>query len=132
MVRAARKNKSLNKQLKTIVIAVVAILAIAGGVVGAVIANSPAHKVSSTLNAQHQLSDIKYNGQNGQNALDLLKKHADVTLKHYSFGDLVTSINGVAGNGPKYWTFYLNGKMAQVGAESYTTKSSDKIEWKLQ
>jgi hypothetical protein len=44
----------------------------------------------------------------------------------------VTSIDGTFGNGPKYWTFYVNGKQADVGASSYVTKSSDNIMWKLQ
>ena len=117
---------------KNIIIGAAAVVAIAGGVVGAVIANSPSHKVSTVVNAQHQTTDIKYNGQEGQNALALLKKHATVTVRHYSFGDQVTSINGTEGNGPKYWSFYVNGKMADVGAGAYITKDSDKIEWKLQ
>lgn len=123
---------SSRANIKKTAVAIVVAVAVAGGVVGAVVANSPSHKVSTTTNAQNQITDIKYNGQNGQDALALLKKHADVTLKHYSFGDLVTSINGTPGNGPKYWTFYANGKMAQVGAGSYITKNSDKLEWKLQ
>jgi hypothetical protein len=110
----------------------VAAIAIAGGITGAVIANSPSHKVSTVVNAQHQTTYIKYNGQNGQNALALLKKHATVTVKHYSFGDQVVSINGTAGSGPKYWSFYINSKMADIGAGNYITKNSDKIEWKLQ
>jgi len=55
-----------------------------------------------------------------------------VQTKHYSFGDMVVSVNGTPGTGPKYWTFYINGKMAEVGAGSYTTKASDVISWKLQ
>lgn len=96
------------------------------------IANSPAHKVHAVLNAQHQTTQLSYQGQNGITALSLLKKHAVVQTKHYSFGDLVTSINGTPGNGPKYWTFYLNGKQASVGAGAYISKSTDAITWKLQ
>jgi hypothetical protein len=62
----------------------------------------------------------------------LLEKHATIQAKHYSFGYFVTSIDGVVGNGPKYWTFYVNGKEASVGASSYVTKNSDRINWKLQ
>lgn len=98
----------------------------------AYVANSPSHKVIAVTNAQHQLTQLSYRGHSGQNALALLKKHADVQTKHYSFGDLVTTINGIKGAGPKYWTFYVNGKMAQVGAGSYTTKSTDTLMWKLQ
>jgi hypothetical protein len=82
--------------------------------------------------SQSQTTNVKYQGIAGQNALDLLKRYAVVETKHYSFGDLVTAINGTPGNGPKYWSFYVNGKLADVGAGVYVTKDSDQIEWKLQ
>lgn len=96
------------------------------------VANAPSHKVSVVTNAQHQVTQLSYQGQVGQNALALLKKHATAQTKHYSFGDQVTTINGVKGVGPKYWTFYINGKMAQVGAGAYATKATDTLTWKLQ
>lgn len=98
----------------------------------AYVANSPSHKVTAVTNAQHQLTQLSYKGQAGQNALALLKKHATITTKHYSFGDMVTSVNGVNGTGSKYWTFYINGKMAEVGASSYTAKNGDTLMWRLQ
>ena len=117
--------------LKTNIIVVVLIAALGlGG--WAYIANSPSHKVDVVTNAQHQLTQLSYKGQSGQNALALLKKHATVATKHYSFGDMVTSVNGVNGTGPKYWTFYINGKMAEVGAGSYVTKNGDTLMWRLQ
>jgi len=117
--------------IKIIVASVVALAAIGGGS-WAYVSNSPSHKVTAVVNAQHQLTQLSYQGQQGQNALQLLKKHATVQTKRYSFGDLVTAINNVAGNGPKYWTFYVNGKQASVGAGAYATKNSDLIMWKLQ
>jgi hypothetical protein len=110
----------------------VAIVAIGGFGSWAYIANSPSHKVDAVVTAQHQTTQLSYQGQDGVNALTLLKKHAAITTKHYSFGDEVVAINGTTGNGPKYWTFYVNGKEANVGAGSYTTKASDMIMWKLQ
>ncbi|MGA3150525.1 MAG: DUF4430 domain-containing protein [Candidatus Saccharimonadales bacterium] len=83
-------------------------------------------------NSQSQTTEISYKGENGKDALTLLKQHAQVQTKHYSFGDFVVSINGIAGNGPKYWTFYINGKEASVGAGAYITKNSDILDWKLQ
>lgn len=96
------------------------------------IVNAPSRQVDIVTNAQHKVTQLSYRGQAGQNALDLLKKHATVQTKHYSFGDQVVSINDTSGNGPKYWTFYINGKMADVGAGSYTTKDTDTLLWKLQ
>ncbi|HET9721529.1 MAG TPA: DUF4430 domain-containing protein [Candidatus Saccharimonadales bacterium] len=124
--------RTVPSKLKTLIVALAIVIVGAGGAAIAVVSNSPQHKVGTTLNSQQQLTDIKYNGQSGVDALTLLKKHAQVQAKHYSFGDLVTSINGSKGTGPKYWTFYANGKESMVGASVYVTKNSDKLEWKLQ
>ncbi|MDB5184975.1 MAG: hypothetical protein JWN38_783 [Candidatus Saccharibacteria bacterium] len=117
--------------LKTKVTIVVAVVVIIGAGVG-VVAHNHAGTVKTVTNSQRQLTQISYNGKKGVTAYALLQKYATVQAKHYSFGDLVTAVNGVAGNGPKYWTFYVNGKQANVGASAYVTKDSDKIMWKLQ
>lgn len=123
----------LVKSKLNVIVGIVVILAIAAGLGSwAYIANTPSHKLSVVVNSQNQLSEVSYKGQAGVNALSLLERHAKVGIKHYSFGDFVTSINGVVGSGPKYWTFYLNGKEAAMGAGSYITKNSDNITWKLQ
>ena len=100
------------------------------GIAGVVDSQDAKTRAQITIQ-QSQTTDVAYRGVEGQNALALLKKYATVETKHYSFGDLVTSINGTKGTGPKYWSFYLNGKMAEVGAGAYTTHSSDNIEWRL-
>lgn len=117
---------------KNKLIALVAAILIVGGGVGIWSHRQNPYHVQVSTNSQHQTTNIKYDGQSGVDALTLLKKHADVKTKHYSFGDLVASINGTPGNGPKYWIFYVNGKESLVGAGSYITKSSDKLEWRLQ
>lgn len=114
-------------------VAVVAIVVVAGTVgAGVAIHDKNNGDVQTASNTQHQLTQISYNGQTGINALALLQKHATVQTKKYSFGLFVESIDGVTGNGPKYWTFFVNGKEASTGASSYITKSSDRITWKLQ
>lgn len=130
MSRSTQQGKT---NLQSLIVAAAAVVAVVGvGGIWATVANSPSHKVDSVVNSQGKTTQLSYQGQEGKNALALLKQHATVQTKHYSFGDLVTSINGTAGNGPKYWTFYVNGKQASVGAGSYVTKDSDKIMWKLQ
>lgn len=124
MGRTAQSAKS-----KIITLALVVLIAIAG-VGGAAISNRASR--AQIQSQSNQTVDVKYKGREGQTALDLLKKYATVQTKHYSFGDQVTSINGTVGNGPKYWSFYLNGKLANVGAGAYKTHDSDNIEWKLQ
>jgi len=117
--------------LKTNILAVAVIAALGFGS-WAYIANQPNHKVSIITNAQHQTTQLSYHGQTGQTALALLKTHAAILTKHYSFGDMVTTIDGTKGTGPRYWTFYVNGKQAQVGAGTYITKNTDMLSWKLQ
>ena len=124
-----RAAQLLKTKLWLVVIIVVALAGVGGGIWA--YSNNPGN-VHTTLNSQKQTTQISYQGQNGVNALTLLKKYATVKTKHYSFGDMVTSIDGTVGNGPKYWTFYVNNKEASVGAGSYTTKNSDTITWKLQ
>lgn len=75
---------------------------------------------------------IKYNGQEGKNALELLKAKYTVETKSYgSAGEFVESINGVKPDTKHFWKFFVNGKSASVGAGSYITKSADVLEWKL-
>jgi hypothetical protein len=115
-----------------VLLTIVAVIIVAAGISTGIYAHDRQGNVQTITNAQHQITQISYNGQNGVNAYVLLQKHATVQAKHYSFGYLVTSIDGVIGNGPKYWTFYVNGKEAAVGASLYITKNSDTISWKLQ
>jgi hypothetical protein len=122
-------NRAVLNKTNIIIAAIVAVIGLSAGTALVVHSHSDAQLVT---NAQHQLTEISYHGQNGVDALTLLKQHATVSTKHYSFGDLVVSINGTAGSGPKYWTFYVNGKMAQVGAGAYATKDADALMWKLQ
>lgn len=115
----------------TLSLLTVVIVAVVVGV-GVVVHNKDNGNLQLVSNSQHQLNQISYNGQSSVNAYELLLRHATVKAKKYSFGYFVTSIDGVAGNGPKYWTFYVNNKEASVGASSYITKNSDRITWKLQ
>jgi len=102
------------------------------GAAGAVYAATHHSSVHTVADAQHHIVQISYKGQAGTDALTLLKRHATIQTKHYSFGDMVISIDGITGNGPKYWTFYINGRMADEGAQAYSTKNSDTLSWKLQ
>ncbi len=78
----------------------------------------------------HQTSTFSYQGQNGKDALSILKAQAVVGQ---SASGLVVSINGRKANSAKheYWAFYVNGKLAQVGPADYQTHSTDSIMWKI-
>lgn len=118
--------------VKKYLISVVLFIVLVGFGVGIWVHDVHSHDVTMLTNAQHQLTQISYSGKNGTNAFVLLEQHAKVGYKHYSFGNFVTSIDGVVGNGPKYWTLYVNGKESTVGASDVITKNSDTITWKLQ
>lgn len=115
-----------------IVLVALAVVVAGGGGAVAYRLESRARQVRTVWGAQHQVTQLSYAGLDGVDALTLLRRHASVGLKHYSFGDEVTSIDGSAGTGPKYWTFYINGKQATTGAGSYLTHASDTLLWKLQ
>lgn len=73
---------------------------------------------------------IAYNGEDGKNALDLLKSKAEIQTQDSSIGVFVISINGISNSEDHFWMFYVNGELAQVSADQYTTKNDDKIEWR--
>ncbi|KKP86592.1 MAG: hypothetical protein UR87_C0015G0003 [candidate division CPR3 bacterium GW2011_GWE2_35_7] len=67
---------------------------------------------------------VIYQGEDTKNALELLKSKENVVTKQSSFGEYVNEINGIkGGTDNKYWIFYVNGKMSEVGADDYVTKS---------
>jgi hypothetical protein len=132
-----RDKHSTQKLLVTITLVVVLLIGSATAVVAWRTHNEGAKDAkaaqSNTSHSQQRTTNLSYTGQNGKNALELLKQHASVITKNSSYGEYVDSIDGVAGGtGGKYWTFYVNGQQASVGAGAYATHNTDKIEWKLQ
>lgn len=76
---------------------------------------------------------VKYYGQDGKTALEILKIVTTVQTKNYpGVGVFVQSINGVAPDERHFWKLYVNGSESQVGADQVQTKNGDTIEWKLE
>lgn len=73
---------------------------------------------------------VSYNGQDGVDALTLLKQHADVVQDQ---SGMVVSINGRKADSTKreYWAFFINNALAPVGPQAYTTKKGDNLTWKI-
>jgi hypothetical protein len=121
---------------KYIVVAIIAIGALLGGGGLAIHGIHNKKPVSSPAAAPVQApatNYLTYQGVSGKTALELLQAHAKVEIKNDpQYGAEVIGINGTRQGNNKYWSFYVNGKMAQVGAGSYHATSGDKIEWKLQ
>jgi flagellar basal body-associated protein FliL len=117
---------------KTILIAAIAVLLLAGGGLAWQASNEPAPAPAKTETKKAPTTRLSYQGQEGKTALELLKQKAKVETKSSSLGEFVVSINGNGGGGKKYWLFYINDQEAQVGAGAYVTKNTDTIEWRLQ
>jgi hypothetical protein len=95
---------------------------------------SPINNTSETANApaaQVAVTEVSYQGQDGKSAMELLKASHQVETTHYDFGDMVNSIDGVKPDAEHFWSLYINGQAATVGADAYQSKSSDTITWKL-
>jgi len=97
----------------------------------------PVSNLNPNTTAVHPTAVVKptknmtfsYKGENGVDALTLLKKKT--TVEQNKSG-LVVSIKGNKPTGHNYWAFYVNGKYAQVGPAQYKTKNSDVILWKVE
>jgi len=79
-----------------------------------------------------QSSTVSYNGQDGKTALQLLEQKFLVVTKGTPGNETVFNINGLAADPSQAWNLYVNGKKIATNAAEYKTKSSDKIEWRLE
>jgi hypothetical protein len=95
------------------------------------IVQNPTPTIVSENIAEAKQDTITYDGEEGKDALTLLKNIANV---EQNSSGLVTGIDGRAAAESKkeYWAFYVNGEMAPVGPAEYQTKNEDKIEWKIE
>ncbi len=75
---------------------------------------------------------VRYPGEEGKNAFELLQKYTKVEFKQYDFGVFIESINGVKPDEKHFWKLYYNGEESQVGADQLQTKKGDIVEWRLE
>jgi hypothetical protein len=127
-------------KLKALVIAALLVVGAGGGSLYVLNRHEPAKQPKAAQTAQHEWltssadkKTVSYEGQTGKTALETLKSLAQVKTQSSSYGDFVTSINGVAADGSKqFWSFYVNGKLASEGAGTYKTTNGQKIEWRVE
>lgn len=130
-------NKSKNKLLITL-IAVVIVLGLALG--AAALYKSKQNLTTSNQHSPELVAsetgrtEISYSATPGITSLEQLKLEAEnVVVSESEYGELVESIEGhESGTDGNYWSFYINGEMAQVGAGAYIQEEGDVIEWKFQ
>ncbi len=71
----------------------------------------------------------------GTTVLAALETNFVVTKKEYSFGALVTGIDGTEQSDAAglYWQYYVDGALAQVGASDFKlVENGTAIEWRLE
>ena len=128
--------KVLNKYKQLIVGSVVAVVILLGGVTLLTsLSRQQENQIRQTAAVGSERKEyIAYTAQKGKTALAQLKQVSrNVTTKTSSFGEYVESIGKLkGGDGGKYWTFYVDGKMASAGAGAYVAKGGEKIEWKFE
>ena len=123
-------------KIKTTLLAAFSAATLAIGVTAVVILNQP-HKVAPPTTVAAVKGDstqiVTFTAKRGENVLAQLKQHASVVTKDSAYGPYVDAINGVVGgtNG-KYWSFYVDGKMADKGAADYVTTGGETIQWKFE
>lgn len=124
--------------MKKILVTAVALLAAAGSAVGwAVVHDGTTEQTRQPVQAireqQKSPEVVSYKGEDGKNALELLKQSYDVETKTYEgIGELATAINGVRADSKHFWSFYVDGRQSSVGAGAYMTKSTEVISWKFE
>ena len=128
----------MNNKTKTILISAFAAVAVAIGITTVVLVNQPTNPGNNTQQAEvvDQKDDnlVSFTAEANKSVLDQLKaNNTSVETKEASFGVYVESINGkVGGTDGKYWSYYVDGQMAQVGAGEYITKGGELVEWKFE
>ena len=116
---------------KRLEIFIIAVIIAAVGIVYAMTERAAAPSATNETLSSQQTNQISYQGMDGRSALDLLKVFHQVQTKDTSYGPMVIAIDGVQPDSSHFWGFYVNGQLADKGADQYITKNGDLVEWKL-
>lgn len=114
----------------TNLIAIIVVLTIFGGIGYFSSKNNTSNENKKQSVAAVQA--VAYDGQDGKNALELLKDKAQIQTQDSSIGVFVVSINGVSDTEDQFWMLYVNGELAQSTPDQLVTKNNDKIEWRFE
>ena len=100
-------------------------------------AEAPAKTVATNTQKTSEVksaSIVQFTAVTGKTVLEQLKAQAEVGVKNDpTYGPFVESINGIkSGTDKKYWSFYVDGQMANVGAGEYVTKGGEHVVWKFE
>lgn len=116
---------------------IVIVVAIAYAVVRPNWSNTTDQTASQTASAkteQASPTEVSYVAKPGISSLDQLKTVArSLATQHSDYGEYVDAMEGhKGGDAGNYWSFYIDGELSSVGADSYIQKGGEKIVWKFQ
>lgn len=83
-------------------------------------------------------TEVELSAKEGMTAFSALEEAAkkdgtEVASTKYDFGIMVNSIGAYkGGEDGKYWLYYVNSKVPEVGADQYKIKAGDVVEWKFE
>lgn len=119
---------------KKIVLSVFTLVIVSIGIAIGVLINSSSSSSAAAAQSEQATpnNSVEFTAEAGKTILDQLKAQATVETEDSSYGEYVTSINGNKSDGTKYWTYYVDGQMAQQGAADYVTSGGEKISWRLE
>lgn len=86
------------------------------------------------INNEKYESEIE-NGVSVYAFMDKLRQEGKINFvekKYSGIGVFIEEINGLKGNGNKYWIYYVNDKEAQIGVSNYKLKPGDVVSWKYE
>lgn len=103
--------------------------------------NFPESEIDVALKINTGEDSYKYSkkAEEGISVFDLMKKISEeegfsFKYQESDLGAFVEEIKGVKNDTSSnmYWMFYINDKMAEVGASQYVLKDNDTVEWKYE
>lgn len=95
---------------------------------------------TSASNAKIVVNGSEYDiFADGESLYEIMKNLSEQNPQKFYFktktygglGEYVDEINGIAPPVGKYWIFYVNGDMSDVGISTFVPKEGDLIEWKI-
>lgn len=119
--------KNIQNNVNKIVIAIVILILSGAGIYAYNARSQVANTTDKKITAQSE--KIEFEGITDKTVFELLESKYNVVSEKSSFGVMVKSINGIEATSKKFWTYTVNGKFAEVGADQYKTQSGDKIVW---
>ncbi len=67
--------------------------------------------------------------------MNKLKKERKVNFTDKTYiglGKFIDSINGIRGDGTRFWIYYVDGQKAQIGVSNYKINPGDVVSWKYE